>query len=671
MKKYEKKLRFSIRKLAVGAASVVIGATLFGVASQSQQVHADTVTSATTTSNTSATTTTSDSTPTSISSEVKVDHLNVNLTDAEFAKINEKDFFTNNDNGKKIASDFVKKLQTLNPDYTVKLSDAGDEVDIIKDGKVVQTLKIAEYLINDGPLSEQTFVTPNTAKDDNLVVPVKVSKLTSLSSDEFDKVSDLIKSINKEVKSVSQSDSKVVITFTDGSTKSLTTKALVNEGWISTFNASGSLNASATTVKLPDEKVSVKNTSHLTDDEKEKIIDAIKDKNEFPEGTAISVTDDGYVRVIFGSIKDGFAWLKPSDVLTKTSSTTKVSGTVKVKKNTYIYTGKGKKTKTSVKKNSTFKTTAKKTIKDKVYYQVGSTKKDQWLLGSAVTFTKTKNADKVTYPAYQATVTIKKNSQKNLPLYDYKLKKVTTHLKNISYVYTTNVKKVNGKVVAYRYKSNQWIKVSDVEKVNAGHKKSTVTTTTSSTKNTKNSTTKITYPAYAATIVVNDDVNNNIPLYDYKLNKVTGHLKATYVYTTYVKKVNGKVVAYRYGSNQWIKAEDVASATKGHKTPTVKSKKDSDAEKTTTSKSTATKKTTSKVKVASGFKASKESWVVGYDGAYLMDKNGKKVKSVKKGTKIEAIAVKGTGASRTWQLADGSFVYAKYLMSASQYKALN
>lgn len=666
MKKYEKKLRFSIRKLAVGAASVVIGATLFGVASQSQQVHADTVTSATTSSDSNNTTASANS------SEVKVDHLNVHLTDAEFAKRNDKDFFTENDNGKKIASDFVDKIQTLNPDYSVKLGSNGDEVNIIKDGKTVKTLKIAEYLINDGPLSKETFITPNTAKDEDLVIPVKVSKLTSLSASEFNKVSDLIKSLNKNVKSVSQGSSKVVITFTDGSTKSLTTKTLVNEGWISTFNLTGSLNASATTVKLPDEKISVKDSAKLTDNEKDKIIAAIKEENNFTEGTTITVTDNGYVRVIFGNVKDGFAWIKPSDVLTVAGDTTKVNGTVKVKKNTYIYTGKGKKTKTSVKKNSTWKTNAKKTIKNKVYYRIGSAKKDQWLLGSAVTFTKAKaeTTDKVTYPAYSATVTIKKSSQKNLSLYDYKLKKVTTHLENVSYVYTTNVKKVNGKIVAYRYKSNQWIKVSDIEKVTEGHKKPT-TTTVSTNSDKKTSSTKVTYPAYAATIVVNDDVNNNIPLYDYKLNKVTGHLKATYVYTTYVKKVNGKVVAYRYNSNQWIKAEDVASATKGHKTPTVKSKKDSDAEKTTTSKSTATKKTTSKVKVASGFKASKESWVVGYDGAYLMDKNGKKVKSVKKGTKIEAIAVKGTGASRTWQLADGSFVYAKYLMSASQYKALN
>ena len=668
MKKYEKKLRFSIRKLAVGAASVVIGATLFGVAGQSQQVHADTATSTTTTSNsTSAATTTSDSVSTSTtSSEVKVDHLNVNLTKAEFAKINEKDFFTKNNSGKKIASDFINKIQTLNPDYTVKLSDAGDEVNVIKDGKVVQSLKIAEYLINDGSLSEQTFVTPNTTKDDNLVVPVKVSKLTSLSSTEFNKVSDLIKSLNKEVKSVSQSNSKVVVTFTDGSTKSLTAKTLVNEGWISTFNLSGSLNASATTVKLPDEKVSVKDTSKLTDAEKEKIIDAIKDENDFTEGTTISVTDNGYVRVIFGSIKDGFAWLKPSNVLTKASSTTKVSGTVKVNKNTYIYTGNGKKTKTSVKKNSTFKTAAKKTIKNKVYYQVGNAKKDQWLLGSAVTFTKTKTktTDKVTYPDYSATVTIKKNSQKNLSLYDYKLNKVTTHLKNVSYVYTTNVKKVNGKVAAYRYKSNQWIKVSDVEKVTEGHKKPT-TTTVSTTSDKKTSSTNVTYPAYAATIVVNDDVNNNIPLYDYKLNKVTGHLKASYVYTTYVKKVNGKVVAYRYDSNRWIKAEDVASVTKGHKTPTLKSSKDNETKKTATSKSTTTSKTTSKVKVATGFTASKENWVVGYNGAYLMDKNSKKIKSVKKGTKISAIAVKGTGTARTWQLADGTFIYAKYLVPAN------
>lgn len=646
MKKNEKKLRFSIRKLAVGAASVAIGATLLGVASQNQEVQA------------ADTTATSSTSTTSNQDTLKIEDMTVHMTDAEFAKINDEGFFNENSTNAQIVTDFAKQIQTANPGYEVTAEAAQGQVVVSKNGTTVQTIKVAEYLVNAGTLATTTkFVTPNESEE--LYVPVKVKRLTSLTTDEFSQVEKLIKSLNSNVESVTQSGAKAIIKFTDGSTKNLSNKALVNEGWISTFNRTGSLNASATTVRVPDEKVVVKDAKNLTDDEKAQVIESLEDANSgLSDKATIKVSDDGYVRVTFNTNQGGFTWLQPSDVIT-TDTTTKVNGTVKVKKNTRLYTAAGKITKTTVKKNSKWKTTSKKVMNGKTYYRIDSNK--MWIPASRVTFTATKKAAvKVTYKSAKNTVTIKDGIDK-VSLYDHNLKKVTT-TKSGSTFYTTMVRKENGKIVAYRYKTNQWIKVSDIAKVVAGKK--TSTKKTSSTK----STSKTTYPAYAATVVLKDDAQDKVSLYDYKLKKVTATLSnVSYIYTTNVKKVNGKIVAYRYKSNQWIKVEDVASVTKGHKKPsTTSSKKTKTSTKKTTSTKTTKKSTTKKTSSTKTPKmtASKETWKVGYKNvqAYLMDGSGKKVKNIAYGKKVKAVAVGTINGQRAWKLSDGNYIYAKYLV---------
>ncbi|MBD5430468.1 YSIRK-type signal peptide-containing protein, partial [Lactobacillus sp.] len=494
MKKNEKKLRFSIRKLAVGAASVAIGATLLGVASQNQEVQA---------ADTTATTST-----TSSQDSLKIENMTVHMTDAEFAKINDDGFFNENSTNAQIVTDFAKQVQTANPGYEVTAEAEQGEVIVKKDGTTVKTIKVAEYLVNAGTLATTTkFVTPNTS--DELFVPVKVKSLTSLTTSEFSQVEKLIKSLNSNVESVTQSGTKAIIKFTDGSTKNLSNKTLVNEGWISTFNRTGSLNTSATTVRLSDEKVVVKDAKNLTDEEKAQVIESLENANSgLSDKATIKVSDDGYVRVTFNTTQGGFTWLQPSDVIT-TDTTTKVNGTVKVKTNTRLYTEAGKITKTTVKKNSSWKTTSKKIMNGKTYYRIDSNK--MWIPASRVTFTATKTAAtvKVTYKSAKNTVTIKDGITK-VSLYDHNLKKVTT-TKSGSTFYTTMVRMENGKIVAYRYKTNQWIKVSDIAKVAAG-------------KTSTTSTTKTTYPAYAATVVLKDDAKKKVSLYDYKLSKVTATL---------------------------------------------------------------------------------------------------------------------------------------------------
>ena len=197
MKKNEKKLRFSIRKLAVGAASVAIGATLLGVASQNQEVQA---------ADTTATTST-----TSSQDSLKIENMTVHMTDAEFAKINDDGFFNENSTNAQIVTDFAKQVQTANPGYEVTAEAEQGEVIVKKDGTTVKTIKVAEYLVNAGTLATTTkFVTPNTS--DELFVPVKVKSLTSLTTSEFSQVEKLIKSLNSNVESVT----KAIIKFTDG-----------------------------------------------------------------------------------------------------------------------------------------------------------------------------------------------------------------------------------------------------------------------------------------------------------------------------------------------------------------------------------------------------------------------------------------------------------------------
>ncbi|MBP2058670.1 hypothetical protein J2Z60_001858 [Lactobacillus colini] len=478
MKKEEKKLRFSIRKFAIGAASVAIGATLLGVAGQGQVVHAADNTATVSSSNTPS------------QGSLKINNMSVNMSDAEFAKINDVGFFNSGTNAQ-IVIDFAKQVQSDNPGYEVSADAIDGEVIVKKDNTTVQTIKVAEYLTNStSSLTNVKFVTPNTSED--LHIPVKVKSLTSLTDDEFNQVQSLIKSLNSNVESVTQSGTKVIIKFSDGSTKNLSNKALVNEGWISTFNRTGSLNTSATTVSLPDKKVVVKDAKNLTDSEKAQVIESLDNANSgLSDRATIKVSDNGYVRVIFNTNQGGFVWLQPSDIIS-TDATIKVNGTVKVKKNTRLYTSTGKLTKTTVKKNSKWKTTSKIVINSKTYYQIDAKKK--WIPASRVTFTATKKAttskkSKATYPAYSATVVLN-NNVKKVSLYDYKLKKVTATLSNVSYIYTTNVKKVNGKIVAYRYKSNQWIKAEDVASVAKGHHKPAASSKNSTSSKTSKSTTK-------------------------------------------------------------------------------------------------------------------------------------------------------------------------------------
>lgn len=153
----------------------------------------------------------------------------------------------------------------------------------------------------------------------------------------------------------------------------------------------------------------------------------------------------------------------------------------------------------------------------------------------------------------------------------------------------------------------------------------------------KKSKAKIT--PYNAQVIVK---KKTLPLYNSSLTKVTKKLKNVHsIHTSSVMKINNKIVAYRYSATQWIKKSNIISVKPYTKT--------------------------SSVKLAPNFSVEKETWKVGYNGAYLMDKNHQKLSSIDVGSTVNAIGVGESGSSRIWELKDGSFIYAKYLVSSDSY----
>lgn len=155
------------------------------------------------------------------------------------------------------------------------------------------------------------------------------------------------------------------------------------------------------------------------------------------------------------------------------------------------------------------------------------------------------------------------------------------------------------------------------------------------------------YYKFSGIVTIKNNKRNKLPLYNNSLTKVTTHLH-TYKQITVsaTKKIHGKVVAYRYKNNQWILRKDIATVKVNHKAP-------------------------KKVKLASNFKAEKVTFKVIYNGAYLMNKNGKKINQINKGKIVKLIGVGQIKASRAWQLKDGTFIYAKYLGSVDTPLSIN
>ena len=148
------------------------------------------------------------------------------------------------------------------------------------------------------------LVRPETDADKNNVkVPadkVPVKDPSNLTDAEKDKVKDNIKKANPDLPNGTKidvaKDGTATITFLDGSTKVIPGSDLVRP----------EADADKNNVKVPADKVPVKDPSNLTDAEKDKVKDNIKKANpDLPNGTKIDVAKDGTATITFpdGSTK--------------------------------------------------------------------------------------------------------------------------------------------------------------------------------------------------------------------------------------------------------------------------------------------------------------------------------------------------------------------------------
>ena len=148
------------------------------------------------------------------------------------------------------------------------------------------------------------LVRPETDADKNNVkVPadkVPVKDPSNLTDAEKDKVKDNIKKANPDLPNGTKidvaKDGTATITFPDGSTKVIPGSDLVRP----------EADADKNNVKVPADKVPVKDPSNLTDAEKDKVKDNIKKANpDLPNGTKIDVAKDGTATITFpdGSTK--------------------------------------------------------------------------------------------------------------------------------------------------------------------------------------------------------------------------------------------------------------------------------------------------------------------------------------------------------------------------------
>ena len=199
-----------------------------------------------------------------------------NLTDAEKDKV----------------KDNIKKA---NPDLP-----NGTKIDVAKDGTATITFPDGSTKVIPGT----DLVRPETDADKNNVkVPadkVPVKDPSNLTDAEKDKVKDNIKKANPDLPNGTKidvdKDGTATITFPDGSTKVIPGSDLVRP----------EADADKNNVKVPADKVPVKDPSNLTDAEKDKVKDNIKKANpDLPNGTKIDVAKDGTATITFpdGSTK--------------------------------------------------------------------------------------------------------------------------------------------------------------------------------------------------------------------------------------------------------------------------------------------------------------------------------------------------------------------------------
>lgn len=299
----EKKQIFSIRKLTVGAASVMIGATLLGANVQNSYVKAA-----------------SEQKEKISESSKMADKIKINLPTKKIIIDSDPNrvsaFFMVN---QEVAARGAGLLRSINPDLYGKASIK------IYDDQQIYLIVFSDQSVKKIPYNE-VFASSDAyrAKINKPEFPMIVRDSRNLSSTELAKIISAIKELNPLVKSVEYSKRYFVagptqfkLTYADGSVSPSESGGgavqWINlSDWAVSFSSKNNYGQNA---KSPDKKIKANNPEALSSDEKSQIISNVRQSNA--DASLVEVSDQGLVRVKYDS--GAVSYIAPYNVLTNSN----------------------------------------------------------------------------------------------------------------------------------------------------------------------------------------------------------------------------------------------------------------------------------------------------------------------------------------------------------------
>ncbi|WP_277219187.1 S-layer homology domain-containing protein [Peptoniphilus vaginalis] len=211
-----------------------------------------------------------------------------------------KDRVKVNDDGNLTKEEKEKVLEIIKEKNT-DISDKTHKIEVEDDGSVKITSKDGKDDRDKLPkIPGNKLVDQSNALTKEVKIPstkIKVKDATKLDDTEKGLVKKALQDANNFEPNTNidiQGDGTALITFPDGSTKTIDGKRLVESD-----SRVGSI-AERTEVKIPVNKVEVNNTSKINEDEREEVRKNLADANKIlPQGTKIIINNDGSAKIIF------------------------------------------------------------------------------------------------------------------------------------------------------------------------------------------------------------------------------------------------------------------------------------------------------------------------------------------------------------------------------------
>ena len=211
-----------------------------------------------------------------------------------------KDRVKVNDDGNLTKEEKEKVLEIIKEKNT-DISDKTHKIEVEDDGSVKITSKDGKDDRDKLPkIPGNKLVDQSNALTKEVKIPstkIKVKDATKLDDTEKGLVKKALQDANNFEPNTNidiQGDGTALITFPDGSTKTIDGKRLVESD-----SRVGSI-AERTDVKIPVNKVEVNNTNKINEDEREEVRKNLADANKtLPQGTKIIINNDGSAKIIF------------------------------------------------------------------------------------------------------------------------------------------------------------------------------------------------------------------------------------------------------------------------------------------------------------------------------------------------------------------------------------